>query len=256
MLKDTMPYKEITVKDLHIKMYVPNDHVVKGVDSGWEAGTLRVWVDELSKLRYNSVLDVGAYTGIYTLLALAADKQVKAMEPLPQVFARLEDNIRLNGVDPWDITYNIGLSDTTANTIIHVTGNNPLPSGSSVDAHPHKRTLAEVPINLLPLDELMPVDDGFFPYHIGLIKMDVERHEMAALRGMKDILTTYTPTLIIELLTVEEAQEVFEFMKGIGYDGFYQIDDDSTEALPYVPVTEELVITPRTTNFLIRLDGL
>ena len=244
--KDMMPYKEITIEGLTIKMYEPYDHVVKGVGSGWEAGTLRVWVDELDSVDGKLVLDVGAYTGIYTLLAIAADKKVMAFEPLSQVYSRLVENIWLNDETPSYISFNMGLSDTESKTVIHVTGNNPLPSGSSVDPHPHRQTLVAQPIQLMPWDKYKSAE------RVGLIKMDVERHEMAALRGMKEMLTRDRPTIIIELLTVEEAHEVFDFLSECGYKEFAQIDEDSDAEYPYNYVTSELHIGPRTTNFLIK----
>lgn len=246
MFKDMMPYKEFTIDGLTIKMYEPHDHVVRGVPLGWEAGTLRVWTDELNQVDGKMVLDVGAYTGIYTMLAIAANKRVMAFEPLQPVYSRLVENIYLNDENPSFISFMVGLSDTEQKTKIHVTGNNPLPSGSSVDPHPSRQTLTEFPIQLMTWDQHQNINS------VGLIKMDVERHEMAALRGMKKMLTRDRPTLIIELLTVEEAHEVFDFMAECGYNEFAQIDEDSDEEYPYNYVTSELHIGPRTTNFLIK----
>lgn len=246
MFKDMMPYKEFTIDGLTIKMYEPHDHVVRGVPLGWEAGTLRVWTDELRQVDGKMVLDVGAYTGIYTMLAIAANKRVMAFEPLQPVYSRLVENIYLNDENPTFISFMIGLSDTEKRTKIHITGNNPLPSGSSVDPHPSRQTLNEYPIELMTWDQHQSINS------VGLIKMDVERHEMAALRGMKKMLTRDRPTLIIELLTVEEAHEVFDFMAECGYNEFAQIDEDSDAEYPYNYVTSELHIGPRTTNFLIK----
>lgn len=56
----------------------------------WEAGTIKVFY-ELSK-KAKVVLDIGANTGIYTLLACSANKSSKviAFEAVPHIFDRLK----------------------------------------------------------------------------------------------------------------------------------------------------------------------
>jgi len=65
--------------------------------SAWESATTRMFFAAARRARV--VVDVGANTGIYTLLACAASPhcRVVAFEPVPRVFRRLEENIALNG---------------------------------------------------------------------------------------------------------------------------------------------------------------
>jgi FkbM family methyltransferase len=62
---------------------------------------------------------------------------------------------------------------------------------------------------------------------VGLIKVDVEGHEMAVLQGAKRILTDDKPNLLLE---IEERHApgcvaaAFDFLGGLGYRGFYLRD--------------------------------
>ena len=59
---------------------------------------------------------------------------------------------------------------------------------------------------------------------IDLIKIDVEMHEPQALEGMKGIIHKYKPTILIEILTDEIANEIEKIIQNIGYK-YYNIDE-------------------------------
>lgn len=70
------------------------------------------WLDRT--LRPGDVLcDVGANIGLFTLYALAGRPEVRAVavEPDPANFARLHENLRLNGTGPRALVYPLALSD-------------------------------------------------------------------------------------------------------------------------------------------------
>lgn len=237
-----------------ISMYKEHDHVVHGVPSGWEASTLWIWLKTLESMEGVTVLDIGAYTGIYGLLAAKYGKDVDviAFEPLKATYTRLQANIGLNALSDTMKAFPVALSDSSGSVELNVTGDNPLPSGSSVDPHPSK---ANVRVETIQLT----TGNDFFTFKhtlkkkVGLIKMDVERHELNALRGLTDILVSDKPVCIIELLTPEEAVAVFDFMRAIGYTKIYQINDAPviSDKL-YKEVTDNLVITSSKTNFMFK----
>ena len=75
----------------------------RGVNS-WEAETIPIF----SKIAARStlVLDIGANTGAYTLIAGAANSQsrILSFEPVPEIYNRLVSNVQLNGLGltfPW-----------------------------------------------------------------------------------------------------------------------------------------------------------
>lgn len=233
-----------------ISMYKEHDHVVHGVPSGWEASTLWIWLKTLESMEGVTVLDIGAYTGIYGLLAAKYGKDVDviAFEPLKATYMRLQANI---GPDTMK-AFPVALSDSSGSVELNVTGNNPLPSGSSVDPHLSKSNVRVETIQLTTANDFFTFKHTL-KKKVGLIKMDVERHKLHALRGMTDILVSNKPVCIIELLTPEEARAVFDFMRAIGYTKIYQINDAPviSDKL-YKEVTDDLVITSSKTNFMFK----
>ena len=77
----------------------------------WEPVTLHYWI-ELAK-RSDNLLDVGANTGSFSLIAKTANPSAKvvAFEPIEDTFRLLKTNIELNKYDI--IAEQIALSDKT-----------------------------------------------------------------------------------------------------------------------------------------------
>ena len=117
-------------------------------------------------------LDVGANVGSYTVLAGGAvGARVTAVEPVPATFGHLQRNVALNGMNERTRCCQVGLSERAGtlrfskdlDTVNHV-----LADGEDLPA-------VEVPVTRL--DDLVGEDVPI------LIKMDVEGHERAVLRG-------------------------------------------------------------------------
>lgn len=87
---------------------------------------------------------------------------------------------------------------------------------------------------------------------VGLIKIDVEGHEMAVLRGAAGILERDKPNLVVE---VEERHApgsvaaTFAFLDGLGYRGFYLRDD------ALVPVVQKDLEGAGLWNYVFRHAG-
>lgn len=244
------------------QMYDNYDFVVRGINKGWEFMTLWAWGAELTSLNQSgkayTVLDVGAYTGIYSLLSAVHGKfvDVHGFEPLPQVYNRLEENAKLNAprilaTRPNNIlrTHNYGLSNIEQLTAINVTGDSPLPSGSSISPHASKPTLKSVPVML------MRADDIKLTAPVALVKIDVEGHELEVLQGMTGILRDSTPTCFIELLDVNQFNKVREFMKQFGYNSITQINDNPVLSGPQNRlITNTPEIAEYLTNFIFKVE--
>lgn len=117
-------------------------------------------------------LDVGANVGSYTILAGgAAGARVMAIEPIPETFRRLELNLALNGLSGSVKAFRGGLSDesgarrftTDLDTVNHVLGPG--------------ENLPSIDVPVWTLDDLVGSEAPL------LIKIDVEGHEWAVLRG-------------------------------------------------------------------------
>lgn len=145
-----------------------------GATGNWYCGLHEYWEMSfvLKFLRSGDLfVDVGANVGSYTVLASGAvGAHTVALEPVPSSFSRLEKNIRVNGISRLVQAHCVGASD--------VSGRLPF----SIDQDATNRVLsAEDPsatfLPVVPIDELLRREKPTF------IKMDLEGHELSALKG-------------------------------------------------------------------------
>lgn len=118
-------------------------------------------------------VDVGANVGSYTILAGGgARARVTAVEPIPATFENLRRNVALNKLDDRVSCHGVGLSDAPG-TIRFTSG---LDTVNHVLSEGEDTPFVEVPV--IRLNDL--VADAPAPV---LVKIDVEGHELAVLRG-------------------------------------------------------------------------
>lgn len=166
----------------------------------------------------SNCLDIGAHDGeIFCLfLKYAPAGQHFAFEPLPQLFARLQQQF---GNKPNCHLYNLALADHTGTTRFNHVVSNPAYSGIRKRRYDRPREQdEEITVNMDRLDNLLPPD-----LPVRLIKIDVEGGEMDVLRGSTRTLKAQGPLVIFECGlggsdvygTTPEA--VSDFFNGLGY---------------------------------------
>jgi FkbM family methyltransferase len=62
------------------------------------------------------------------------------------------------------------------------------------------------------------IDSIIFPQKVGLIKIDIEGHELQALKGAFETISKHLPCIIAEHHTNEEHIEVLDYLKQFGYN--------------------------------------
>lgn len=179
---------------------------------------------ELHLLRYlcdanKASIDIGASAGSYTVHLLNHSTKVYAFEPIPdsaaylgrRLTARPHARLRVETVALSDRTGNAALKVMTADT-----------GRSTIEAaNPVERAGAVEVLNV-PMRRLDDYADVMEP--VGCIKIDVEGHEEAVLRGAANILRRDHPSLIIE---IEERHKpgsltaVQRYLGELGYRGFF-----------------------------------
>lgn len=203
----------------HYGFQIENEIFWKGLTNSWEKISMQLWI-ELSK---NSavILDVGANTGVYSLVSKAvnADADVYAFEPVKRIYQKLQANNKLNDFNIK--SFETALSDKDGEAIIY----DPLtPHIYSVAVN---KNIAEVPgakpvaIKTQKLSTFIKAE-GLIK--IDLIKIDVETHEPEVLAGMDEYLHLFKPTLLIEILNDEIGSRVESLIKNINYL-YYTIDE-------------------------------
>lgn len=179
---------------------VPGDRIHAHIerDGSFEPESLKAW--EAALRPATAAIDVGAYTGLYAILAAKAGCVAWAIEPMTDQQKRIEQNANLNRV-----SLNVGrwaASDFVGEAPIAFNPNVYLTSGASlVDNNASNTRLEKVKVHTL--------DQRFENAHdICAIKIDVERNEVKVLRGAKHIIERHRPTLIIETLSGKMLDDV------------------------------------------------
>jgi len=167
-----------------------------------EPESMRHWVERAR--RSGVVLDIGANSGVFALIAAAVGaRTVHAFEPLPRVHAILAHNVSLNDRSPIDAwPFAVGSEDGVA-TIFDPGG--VAPTSASLSAEFASGHFGDLPGS----DVRVVAIDSFCREHgiesVDLIKVDVEGYEEHALRGMRAIVFSSRPAILMEVLPGQEA---------------------------------------------------
>jgi FkbM family methyltransferase len=147
----------------------------------------------------DTVLDVGAHVGLFTLLAAAAvgpGGQVHAFEPVPANFDALAENVRLNRFSQVHLERTAvgeAAGQMTLGLGVHVqAGSGGYMQGGSA---------AQVDAKVISLDAYVREHLPSMP--IRLLKIDVEGAEPAVLRGFQESLADAPPDAIIAEVSPE-----------------------------------------------------
>jgi FkbM family methyltransferase len=160
-------------------------------------------------------LDIGANEGFFSSHLLPLSKSVVAFEPIPQMLARLRKNygakVEIHGVV---------LSDHEGNGVLRY------PAGGYMSATVSESNSAAEESGRIIETFTAPMKtlDSFGLKNVAFVKVDVEGHEEAVLRGGLDTIKQETPILLIE---IEERHapgslaRVSALLGDCGYSGYY-----------------------------------
>ena len=159
------------------------------------------------------IVDIGAHTGIYSLFACALNSscEVFAFEPFPPIYARLVENIHLNGFESRIRSFQAAVSDADGTGRLHI--------APDVTMCALSDSFGELEVPLVTLDQIIPIDGG-----TGLVKMDVEGHENRVFRGMERVVQDSHPVIIFECNPGAAAADVDEWLRQRGYHIFSLVD--------------------------------
>ncbi|HEY1605331.1 MAG TPA: FkbM family methyltransferase [Allosphingosinicella sp.] len=190
---------------------IENDLFWRGYGRGWEGTSLRIWRELVKRAEF--IADVGANTGVFALAAqaLRPDAKIVAIEPSHRVFEKLCRNIAIN--DFGIRAVEVAASDTAGTAKFY-----DVPTEHQYSASLEPTMLGagtvEVEVEVERLDRIF--ERCAFP-RLDLMKMDVELHEPAALRGMEKMLRKHRPNMLIEVLDGEHLESVRNVLDGLGY---------------------------------------
>jgi FkbM family methyltransferase len=193
---------EVRVGRARVRLMGDGDRIVDHIaqKGSFEPQSLEVWARMVKKGRV--ALDVGAYTGLFSIAAahLGASRVV-AIEPIQRLVERLQRNAQRNAVSI-DVQ-RMAASDRTGSAMIGHNIHLPFSAGASLERKtgPHEK------VRLIRIDDLDL-------RNLACIKVDVERHEAAAMRGARKTLERERPMLLIEALDDDRAGDVMRELPG------------------------------------------
>jgi FkbM family methyltransferase len=135
----------------------------------------------------STFVDVGANVGYFTLLASTLGARVVAYEPTPSVFARLRENVDLNGFQQAQLV-NAAVMDKPGTLSLHLSGEDPEANSLFGDGPQSVRVPA------VSLDEDLAAR-GI--EHVDLLKIDAEGAEAFVLDGATRLLSSPNPPAIL-----------------------------------------------------------
>lgn len=199
---------KISYKDVEISVYVDPENAGV-IQRTWIAGNFyetarngllpyleRFFID---RIKDKNVIDVGANIGNHSLFfaKVCGANQVFAIEAAADKFQHLIKNIKTTRTSKKIKPFEIAISGKAE-------------TGSIVNyswkAGPGKE-------KSISLDEFTADKEN-----IGLVKIDIEGGELAALQGSKNLLVTQKPLIAAEAMTMDEYKEINKYLSGFGYE--------------------------------------
>jgi FkbM family methyltransferase len=167
------------------------------------------------------MLDIGAYTGIFTLVGTLVNPglEAHAFEIVPEVHRALRDNCARNGILDRTTLYNVGVGAPGAlMTVPAESRDSALPSFYSSRLHFDSGVQIEFR-SLDSMTEVIPIESRV------VVKVDVEGTETAVFRCGQRFLAAFQPHILCEVLAgVADAPRLQGLLQPHGYR-FYLIRD-------------------------------
>ena len=204
----------------------------------------------------DTVIDIGANVGAHTLFAahlVGSAGHVHAIEASPHIFAKLQENIRLNGMTNVRL-YNVAVTDVAGSALVYLHSDYNLGATTIVPEELVTREAKpEAVVTALPLQEIVPLEAI---KAAKVIKIDVEGAEWLVAKGMASILPELSEQVIIIAEVSPIGLKAFDvspavFFKLFTDAGFkaYQFDSEPIPetsrfyrrvVIPYLPPTQHL----------------
>lgn len=190
------------------RFYSENDIIVRSLSAGhpFEPETA-AW---LSAIKPSGLfVDVGASTGFYAIPAAMEGWEVIAFEPLPASYRRLLKNAKLNDLEL--DARNFAVSSEIGTATLFYNRRIPLTSGASLREGDCLSPTAKITVAMVPLDATLSES-------VGVLKIDVEGHEVEVLSGAEKTIEKSRPFLALEANTPDNEEKIRDWLKPFDYD--------------------------------------
>jgi FkbM family methyltransferase len=214
-------------KIMHSGTIVENDVYWRGLDHGHEPLSMCLWIEIVKKMQPQLILDIGANTGLYGVVAknVYPNASVHFFEPAPAAQNSIFTSLRANHIYDGAWVHEVFLSDET-NPRKKLFANSPLDFSHVYEGK--QGNTNEISIER----EVWKLADLFNSKHpelrtesIDLVKIDIEGHEFRALKGFENYLSKDT-IYLIEVLDDSAANSLCNLFSPSDYL-FVNLDDNT-----------------------------
>jgi FkbM family methyltransferase len=173
-----------------------------------------------------NMMDIGANIGLWSITystILYRNCKIFAFEPQEKIYNCLKKNKLLNNAQNI-ITYNFGLSDTNTTHYMNVSYDQQTNFGS-IKINVPDTNISDT--NTIKIE--CRIGDELNLQNIGFIKIDIEGHELQAIKGLKNTILTYKPIIIfIEIHSNNtSALDTFSLLHQFGYTKVLRFTDNN-----------------------------
>lgn len=193
---------------------------------GYEPESVKVWLDLAARAQV--VLDIGANSGLYALLAASVSPaaEVHAFEPLKRIAEVLRYNVGLNPSFRIHV-HEMAIGDKTGTAEMYDPGGK-RETSASLNSSFRSSWKDHYPVPVARVDDFITEKRI---EQVDLIKLDVEGFEEFAIDGMLDTLHRYKPAMMLELLpkATPRLLEQLERLEKSGFT-FYQLTEHGPRA--------------------------
>jgi len=203
-----------------IKMIDLNDdYVAQSFSSNdcYEPIMIREWLLAATTTQ-GIILDIGASTGLYSLLSASVGKgrHIHAFEPYARAFSRLINNKEINlfsniMIHPFAVGQGNSISEFLIKNL-----EGPITTGGRIQEDVTKDdSRIKMAVTVKSLADVLPINEK-----IGLIKIDVEGYELFVLENIRKELERWKPVVFFEALTMNALKNIALFFIRMGYEIF------------------------------------
>ena len=168
--------------------------------------------------RMGLFIDIGANVGIFsTRYAKHFDKTI-AIEANPVTFKLLEANLALQNCQNVTAVC-VAASDAPGDSAITIREEGNLGGASILGEDKDAASgFLTIPVKMETLETIVQSHEP--DRRIDLIKVDVEGHEAAALRGARTLIKRDKPVILYERTSLSDGREIDQILKDCGYENF------------------------------------
>jgi FkbM family methyltransferase len=179
------------------------------------------------------IFDVGAYTGIYTLISGKANSKAKiySFEPNPLLFEALKKNVKINRISKRCILVNSALSNSTEERFLF---QNAEFHTSQFSLNEYTKDSKKIKVSTIELD-IFSEEQNL--ENLDLMKIDAEGFEENIIFGGLKTLAKFHPIILMEALTDKELNIQKELLKDIGYTSLFRIKGNEFDSRNYLWVS-------------------